>query len=102
MAGPRKRLVMWPSGSIIWKLNTKKAGTGAAAERAAALCLQALAARCDRNLARSIHARLHSSEARHLDAVWRSELQVTYTQRAMLKFKEQRQSKSNGPVSLVG
>jgi len=42
---------------------------------------------------------LHSSEARHLDGL-APELQVTYTQRAMLKFKEQ-DIKINGPVSLV-
>ncbi len=42
---------------------------------------------------------LHSSEARHLDGL-APELQVTYTQRAILKFKDQ-EIKINGPVSLV-
>ncbi|MBL8630494.1 MAG: DNA topoisomerase (ATP-hydrolyzing) subunit B [Rhodospirillaceae bacterium] len=42
---------------------------------------------------------LHSTEARHLDAL-ASELQVTYTQRATLKYKD-KELKINGPVSLV-
>ncbi|MBL8645448.1 MAG: DNA topoisomerase (ATP-hydrolyzing) subunit B [Rhodospirillaceae bacterium] len=42
---------------------------------------------------------LHSTEARHLDAL-ASELQVTYTQRAALKYKD-KELKINGPVSLV-